>query len=218
MSLGNHDISCVVSFKKVRAIYLKIKPDGLLYVTAPTKYKDKIHDVLITKSKWILNHFDLIGKQKKLITNDTVYFLGNLCSLEIQRIETGRQCVKIKTSTFTLHIKDPEKKNIWLDHFLKIHTTHYIQDMLPKIIQKTGLIPSHVQIRKMKKWGSCTKNGALLFNSYLICLPPSLIDYIMYHELTHLLHFDHSVRFKNALANFLPEVKKLEKELKMYVR
>lgn len=173
---------------------------------------------MLTKSKWILQHIDLIKTKTKLITTDTVLYLGEPLSLVIQPIMTGKQSIKIETNEIRLLIKDPKKRDDWLDSLLKIHTTSFVESILPDWIQKTGLTPKHVRYRKMKKWGACTKNGTLVFNSYLICLPPALIHYIVCHELVHLLHFDHSQNFHASVATFLPHVKKLEKDLKMYVR
>lgn len=129
-----------------------------------------------------------------------------------------KQTYRIDSDVFTLQIHNPPKKMIMLEYYLKQLTQSYIENILPHLTDKTGLIPKQIRYRKMKKWGACTKNGVLIFNSCLICLPISLIEYIVCHELVHLLHFNHSKNFHSAVASFLPQVKKLEKELKMYVR
>jgi hypothetical protein len=208
----------VVTFKKVQAVYFKLKPDQILYITSPIKYKENIESIILTKSAWIRNHFTKLGGQNHLISENSIYFFGNLLDIKIEQIRQGKQNYLIEKSAVILYLKNPSKKDTYLDQILKVATYEYINSILPVWINKTGLSPTCFTVRKMKKWGACTKGGKIIFSSYLICLPPVLIDYIVCHELVHLLHFDHSKKFHLAVADFLPDVKKLEKELKMFVR
>jgi predicted metal-dependent hydrolase len=153
-----------------------------------------------------------------LISEKYLYLLGNQLSLQIETIDKGKQNVMIENGIFKMQIKNPLKMRSFLDRYLKIATEDYIQSILPIWIEKTDLNPAQFTVRKMKKWGACTKKGKIIFNSYLISLPPNLIEYIICHELVHLKHFNHSRNFHQAVANFLPDVKKMEKELRMFVR
>lgn len=211
-------IPCQVTFKKARAVYFKLKPDGVLYVTSPIKYKATIESIILTKSTWIKHHFRLLNEKRRMMTDSTVYFLGKQLNLKHFQITKGKQQIVISEVSITLHLKNLATKKAYLDQTLKNATKEYIQSILPNWILKTGLTPASWNVRKMKKWGSCTKGGKIIFNAYLICLPEVLIEYIVCHELTHLLHFDHSKNFHHCVADFIPNVKKLEKELKMYVR
>ena len=76
-----------------------------------------------------------------------------------------------------------------------------------------------VFIRDQKsRWGSCSKKGNLSFNFKIVFLPPHLADYLVVHEVCHLLEFNHSDRFWQLVAQTMPEHKKHRKELKLLGR
>ena len=73
-----------------------------------------------------------------------------------------------------------------------------------------------VSIRNQKtRWGSCSRTGSLSFNYRLLLLPPHLRDYIIVHEICHLLELNHSHRFWALLAKTFPDYRALRRELKL---
>lgn len=72
-----------------------------------------------------------------------------------------------------------------------------------------------VAIRDQKsRWGSCSKKGNLNFNYRIVFLPRHLVDYIIVHELCHLLEFNHSDRFWQLVAKTIPDHVERRKELR----
>jgi predicted metal-dependent hydrolase len=67
-----------------------------------------------------------------------------------------------------------------------------------------------------RRWGSCSKNGMLYFNYRIALIPPPLADYIIVHELCHLVVFDHSVRFWQLVSKAIPDYKERRKALAAY--
>ena len=67
------------------------------------------------------------------------------------------------------------------------------------------------------QWGSCSASGRIALNTHLIKVPPSLIDYVVVHELCHLVHHDHSRRFNNLLGRHLPDWRDREAALGRYL-
>lgn len=66
------------------------------------------------------------------------------------------------------------------------------------------------------RWGSCSKKGNLNFNYRIVALPRHLAEYIVAHELCHLLELNHSPRFWHLVGAMFPDYKKLRAELKAY--
>ena len=110
------------------------------------------------------------------------------------------------------------KKIILLDNYDKNLARKMLIDRLIKISKKTGLSFNKVSIRNQKtRWGSCSFANNISLNIKLINLPEKLIDYVIYHELVHTVEKNHSSNFWNLLNHYLPESKKLNKELNNYV-
>lgn len=165
-----------------------------------------------------MHHYKKQAASIPLKTSTHISYLGNILTYSILNKSSGKQSFIITDNEMTFFLKNPQNAEKGIDLLIKKATKDLILAIIPEWYRKTGLIPKQIRFRKMKKWGSCHKKGLIVFNSYLICLPQSLIEYVICHELMHLKHFDHSLNFHRAVADFLPDAKKLEKELKMYVR
>ena len=76
--------------------------------------------------------------------------------------------------------------------------------------------PKEIKIRDHKiRWGSCTKEGALIFNWQIVMAPLSAIDYIVVHELVHLKEPLHSTKFWNKVEDLLPNYKRWKEWLRI---
>lgn len=117
-----------------------------------------------------------------------------------------REKLKEKSKTLELNLKlqDNQFKEI-------------ILYMVEEISRKMDVEVNQVQFRRMKsRWGSCSSKGNLNFNYYLKFLPENLIEYIVYHELSHLIEMGHNKRFWNIISQHYPHYKEIEDELLAY--
>ena len=84
-------------------------------------------------------------------------------------------------------------------------------------IPKFSIEPRQVKIKEQKKrWGSCTYKGDLLFNWRAVIAPSPVIDYIIVHEMSHLVHKNHSSKFWKLVESILPDYRGRRKWLKDY--
>jgi len=76
---------------------------------------------------------------------------------------------------------------------------------------------NNVYFKRMKtRWGSCSSKKNINLNSYLMHLPSYLIEYVVYHELAHLVEMGHNKKFWNIISNKYPDYKTMEDELLIY--
>ena len=81
--------------------------------------------------------------------------------------------------------------------------------------QKMNLQPKQLKFREQKtRWGSCSSQGVINLNWRLICFSSEVMDYVIVHELSHMRYMNHSEKFWNEVAKFLPDYKTPMRELK----
>lgn len=84
-----------------------------------------------------------------------------------------------------------------------------------ELAERLGVQPTRVTIRNQKtRWGSCSAKGAISLNCQLMLLDDELRDYVIIHELCHLVHFNHSARFWSLVQRYVPDAPALRRALK----
>ena len=88
---------------------------------------------------------------------------------------------------------------------------------IKNISDELGVIPEKVTFRKMKtKWGSCSSKKRVNLNRHLIHLPESFIEYVVFHEMAHLIELNHSLRFWNVIDSKYADRKEYDRQLSAY--
>lgn len=107
-------------------------------------------------------------------------------------------------------------------HFRRWYIEHGQERIIERaewLSRRTGLPPTAVRLRDLGfRWGSCGKGGTLLFNWKLLQLPMRLVDYVIAHELAHLLEPHHTPAFWRVLDRAMPDWRERQEELRVQVR
>lgn len=86
-----------------------------------------------------------------------------------------------------------------------------------RFVSAAALKPARVSIGRQKsRWGSCNSRGQIRFNACLARLPEPLAEYVVAHELCHLVHLNHSSQFYALLQQLLPDARLRQRDLKRY--
>lgn len=99
-----------------------------------------------------------------------------------------------------------------------LHTVEYLQNRVDYFAQAMQLKYNQVRFKKMKsRWGSCSSAGNISLNTELLKLPKECVDYVVVHELAHLVHMNHSKAFHELVAIYIADAKEIRAQLKRYL-
>jgi predicted metal-dependent hydrolase len=203
---------------KRKSLSLTVNNNGELIVHAPQKMRlEEVFNFVEKKQDWIINKKDKINNilqmNKKILNYEQILFLGKVYyivkvkGIKETILENGYLCIPE-------YIKD-EKVPVVIKNWMLNFSEEIILDRLDYFAELMDLNFRSVKVVNSRaKWGSCDNNLNLSFNFKMAMLPPSLVDYIIVHELSHILEFNHSYKFWEVVASIIPTYKKQRQKLK----
>lgn len=206
--INNQKYEVIITKKNNKNTYIRVKEDMKIYVT--TNY-------LVNKAyiKTILdNNIDYLEKmlnKRKLEQEkeESFYYLGNI--YDIIFVSSLKEVEIVDNKIYVKDIKTLEK-------WYKNEMINLFQERLEINYQRFNEnIPyPNLKIRNMKtRWGVCNrKTNTITLNSNLIKYDITKLDYVIIHELSHFVHFDHSKNFWNLVSKYSPNYKQIRKELR----
>jgi hypothetical protein len=202
-----------------RTILIEIGQDALLRVRAPFRAgHEDIKRFVDEKSPWIRRKIEEVKKRilekpnRDFINGEELYFLGQPYKLNL--VEGQTRPLEFKEGFFL--------SQYYQVHAAKVFNGWYKEQAYVKIIERvahfcsvSGLVCGKVKVRQAdRRWGSCGRTNDLNFNWRLIMAPLEVIDYVVIHEISHIVYKDHSSRFWQKVASLCPDYKKHRKWLK----
>lgn len=215
----NDNVSIV--FKNVKHSSVRVKPTCEVVVTVPELTpQGEIERILVKRHAWIETQLALFQKNKplnkELVSGETIEYLGKNYRLKV--IESPNEDVKLARGYINIYVKDKanfERKKILLDGWYKEKAHHHFRQALKKYNVLVNKEVKTVSIRVMKtRWGSCNPTKSYInLNLELIKKPKMAIEYVVFHELAHLIHLNHDQKFYNFLSLHMPDWKKRKANL-----
>lgn len=209
--------------KPIKNINLRIQRTGEVRLTAPLKMPlHVITNFLHSKQMWIETHRHRLTQLKKptlqqFITGEHILFQGKTYELQL-RETTHEPRIEIANHQLHLFIK-PNASDTEKHRFLKQWYHDQMQAYLPSLFDKwesiIGVNATQIRIKHMKsRWGSCHPiKKHITLNLRLIEKPLICLEYVIVHELVHLLEASHNQRFHALMTHYLPDWKLIKKTL-----
>jgi predicted metal-dependent hydrolase len=210
------DIEVNVVLKSIKNIHLSVYPPlGSVRIAAPLRMDlDTIRVFAISKLAWIKKQQEKLRGQarqspREYLNRESHFVWGKRYLMKVVEHDAS-PFVELKHSALILHIRpgtDDDKKQSLLDEWYRDQLKEEISLLIQKWAPHMGVEPPTFIARKMKtKWGSCTPAAkSIRINLELAKKPPECLEYIVVHELTHLLEPTHNSRFIALMTKFMPK-------------
>jgi predicted metal-dependent hydrolase len=209
-------------------VSIAVVPQEGLVVTAPVKATTERLDALVRrKGAWIaqrLKHQDELPPTlppREFVSGETFKYLGRQCRLRV-KVGTPVGQVRLHGSYLGLILdktlpasqRTPRARQALVEWY-RAKAREYLPRRAAQWAPKLGLPePRIVVAEPPKRWGSTTKNGTVRINWRVLQCPASLVDYVVAHELVHLIHEDHSRAFWATLGRIMPDYEERKKRLR----
>lgn len=218
-----------IQHKNIKNIHLKVFRDLKVVLSVPMEAEDEwVTNFLISKSSWIdkqLQKYKLSSGYNNLSnikSGSSTQLLG-----KDRRIikKNSNSCRVVEEEKYIFVYADEEKnqhqqtlEKWWREKAYKVYTDE-MESIYSKIFKKYGIEKPALYVRKMKTlWGSCTPSkNKITINEYLLKADLRCIQYVVLHELTHLLYPYHNTDFYNFLTIQMPDWKERKKQLDLEV-
>ncbi|MBW2636919.1 MAG: M48 family metallopeptidase [Deltaproteobacteria bacterium] len=199
------------SNRKTASIY--IERDGQISILVPEQLTDQqVEQLIESKRKWIYTNLaewrDLNATRvrREYVNGEGFLYLGRTYRLKL--VETQDKPLMLKNGYFCLRISN----GIALDadaafkEFFREKGKKRISARVLCFQTKMGVQPKALRVIELKnRWASCSLRGNLNFHWKCMMAPPTMLDYIVVHELAHLIHANHTEAFWNEVDKVMPD-------------
>lgn len=211
--------------KDIRNLHLGVyPPNGRVRVAAPLRLDDQaVRLAVITRLGWIRRQqrrFEQQVRQSRrdVVTGESHYYQGRRYRLNVKE-HNGPPSIRLANNTvLTMLVRrgtEREGRDALLQRWYRARLRDQIPVLVEKWEEKVGVTVSEVRIRKMKtRWGSCNAEvGRIWLNLELAKKSVGCLEYILVHEMVHLLERHHSERFRELMDGVMPGWRRLRDEL-----
>jgi hypothetical protein len=204
------------SARRTKTIAIAIKPPHGVVVTAPLHTsEDEIRTMVVRHARWILRKMTEPAPAPlppTFETGDPLPYLGDGLVLAIGESLSRYLTARLEGSTLEVGvpaaISPPERGpaiRAVLERWYRDRTRDFVTGAVDQWAPRAGAAPLGIIVREQRRrWGSCSRDGTLRFNWRIAMLHPALAEYIVVHELCHLVHLNHSKAFWDHVGRVMP--------------
>ncbi|MFA6859826.1 MAG: YgjP-like metallopeptidase domain-containing protein [Clostridia bacterium] len=202
----------IIKRTRRKSITLKLLDCDLAEVSAPLKMKTEAIEDFVKKHKlWL----DKCSKQKQIqnLKIDEI-LCGNCLQIFGEKAYCHQDCNEILFNNLK---ENSIRINTKVLKQFRVLAENNLERLFNESIIKTTLKNSKLKLYCLRRsWGSCNSKKQIMLNVKLFMLPKDLIQYVIYHEISHLKHMNHSTIFWKSVECFVPDYKERRKQLKEY--
>ena len=226
IQFGSREITFKLIFQERKTLGITVHPNREVTVKAPLDSPlEKIKTLVKKRAPWILKQqsyflsFEPLSPPKRYVSGETHLYLGKQYRLKIY--PSDQESVKLKRGFLEVHAtKDSDVKTLvqdWYHQHAMVKFAAYAEPWIRRFRQY-DVAPLEMIVKPMeKRWGSCTPKGRIILNTELIQAPRGCIEYVIVHELCHLVHHNHSRAFFDLQTREMPDWERWKDRLERFL-
>jgi len=216
LKLGEIDVEVIL--KNIRNIHLSVlPPDGSVRISAPARMSlDTLRVFAVSRLDWIKRQRKKFLEQEREtrrehLDRESHFLWGKRYLLQVVELDAAAK-IERRPRTILLRIRpgtSEEKKQELLEEWYREQVRAAAQPLIAAWAPRLGVTVSRLYVQHMKtKWGSCNPRlHSIRINTELAKKPPECLEYLVVHEMAHLLEPTHNKRFVALLDRFMPKWK-----------
>ena len=214
---GRKRIEFQLLYSARKTLAIDVHPNLSVVVTAPKDTDDsavgeKVHkraSWIVQQQRFFENYLPRIPP-RRYVSGESHRYLGRQYRLRVH--EGGEESVKMARGQINVFLTDTSKKNrikALVTGWFRQRAEVVFQELFDSVAMKAdrfGIVADAFEIRRMKnRWGSCTKENRILLNPDLIIAPKMCSEYVIVHEVCHLIEHNHGTDFYRLLQAIMPD-------------
>lgn len=211
--VGKDFIAEVIRTSRRKSADIRVEEGALSIVVPINTNNEKIDQLLLDKRLWIKEKIALQREMapvsnKQFVSGEAFPYLGRNYRLKVEcgsftpvKLLQGRLVAQVPEGS-----QQPHMIRNALVRWYKRQAEHKLGEKVNRFEPMVGVKSAGISIKTFKsRWGSCTNKGELEFNWLIMLAPNRMVDYVVIHELCHLVHHDHSPEFWREVARVMPD-------------
>ncbi|MHC1708573.1 MAG: M48 family metallopeptidase [Bacteroidales bacterium] len=222
IQFGSKEIRYRLEFSIRKSLGITVTPEMEVIVKAPIDASlEKIEEKLRKKAPWIIRQQSFFlsfypkNTVREYVAGETHLYLGRQYRLKV--VLGKDESIKLKGKFIEVIVNDKTRVKQLVNEWYLNHAKLKFQGIANPLIEdfkKYNIEPSSIVLREMPtRWGSCSPKGKIILNPELIKAPKGCIEYVIIHELCHLIHHNHTQRFIDLQTKEMPNWEKWKMKL-----
>lgn len=213
-----------------KTVSISVNQQGVQVVAPNTAEKHAIENILQRKGTWIrtqLLNFEEMKQnclQRKFISGEKLPYLGRQYRLKVMTTnESLEPEISFYQGQFRAYIHESIPEHQYRELLMPLYVEWvkhrgmiFTKDRITKFTDKLQQYPNNIVIKDQEqRWGSCTPARNILLNWRIFLAPASIVDYVLVHELTHLIYMNHSNEYWDTVRMLLPDYEQKKEWLRV---
>jgi predicted metal-dependent hydrolase len=194
-----------------RSVQITVDRGGELLLSAPEDCSNRVMEKFVREKRfWIytkLAEKDALGPvapKKEFVSGEGFPYLGR--SYRLLLVEEQDQAVKLERGRFKMARSAAADGHAHMVQWYTAHAQFWLASRVARYRHRLGVEPAGLGVQDLGyRWGSCGKGARLYFHWRAILLPPSIVEYVVVHELAHLLEPHHTRAFWTRVERAMPD-------------